>query len=46
MGNTSKDNLERIHRLQKRAARLILNEPSKAPSLPLFLISGCHLKSV
>ena len=35
-GNTSKENLDRIHRLQKKAARLILDRESKAPSLPLF----------
>jgi len=35
-GNTSKENLGRIHCLQKKAARLILDRESKAPSLPLF----------
>jgi len=35
-GNTSKENLDRIHHLQKKAARLILDRESKAPSLPLF----------
>ena len=36
-GNTSKKNLDSIHRLQKRAARLILDADYKAPSLPLFI---------
>ena len=36
-GNTSKENLDRIHRIQKRAARLILDADYKAPSLPLFI---------
>ena len=36
-GNTSKENLDRIHRLQKRAAQLILDADYKAPSLPLFI---------
>ena len=36
-GNTSKENLDRIHRLQKRTARLILDANYKAPSLPLFI---------
>ena len=35
-GNTSKENLDRFHHLQKKAARLILDRESKAPSLPLF----------
>jgi len=39
-GNTSKGNLDRIHRLQKKAARLILDRESKAPSLPLFIELG------
>jgi len=34
--NTPKENLDRIHRLQKKAARLILDRQSKAPLLPLF----------
>ena len=36
-GNTSKENLDRIHRVQKRAARLILGADCKAPSLPLSI---------
>ena len=36
MGNTSKNNLERIHKLQKYAARIILDAPPDSPSLPLF----------
>ena len=36
-GNTSKENLDRIHRLQKCAARLIQDAYYKAPSLPLFI---------
>ena len=39
-GNTSKQNLDRIYRVQKRAARLILGADGKAPSLPLFLQLG------
>ena len=39
-GNTSQQNLDRIHRLQKKTARLILNQDYKAPSLPLFLQLG------
>ena len=39
-GNTPKQNLDRIYRLQKRAARLILDVDSKAPSLPLFVQLG------
>ncbi|CAB3980232.1 Hypothetical predicted protein [Paramuricea clavata] len=39
-GNTSTQNLDRLHRLQKRAARLILDLDHKAPSLPLFLELG------
>ena len=35
-GNTSKTNLERIHKLQKCAARVILDAPPDSPSLPLF----------
>ena len=35
-GNTSKNNLERIHKLQKYAARIILDAPPDSPSLPLF----------
>ena len=35
-GNTSKENLDRIHHLQKKVARLILDREYKAPSLPLF----------
>jgi retron-type reverse transcriptase len=34
-GNTSTQNLDRLHRLQKRAARLILDRDHKAPSLEL-----------
>ena len=34
--NTSKNNLERIHKLQKYAARIILDAPPDSPSLPLF----------
>ena len=37
-GNTSQQNLERIHRLQ--TTRLLLNKDYKAPSLPLFLQLG------
>jgi len=39
-GNASKDKIDRIHRLQKRAARLILDRGSKEPSLPLFMELG------
>jgi hypothetical protein len=39
-GNTSTQNLDRLHRLQKRAARLILDRDHKASSLPLFLELG------
>ena len=35
-GNTTKFNLMRIHKLQKYAARIILDAPSDAPSKPLF----------
>ena len=35
-GNTAKTNLERIHKLQKCAARVILDAPPDCPSLPLF----------
>ena len=35
-GNSSKNNLERIHKLQKYAARIILDVPIDSPSLPLF----------
>ena len=35
-GNTTKTNLERIHKLQKCAARVILDAPPDSPSLPLF----------
>ena len=38
--NLSKGNLNRIRRLQKKAARLMLDRESKAPSLPLFLELG------
>ena len=39
-GNISKGNLDRIHHLRKKAARLILDRESRAPSLPLFLELG------
>ena len=39
-GNTSQQNLDRIHHLQKRAARLLLDTSYKHPSLPLFLKLG------
>ena len=39
-GNTSQQNLDRIHCLQKRVARLILDTDYKHPSLPLFLKLG------
>ena len=35
-GNTSRSNLDRVHKLQKRAARYILDAPPDAPSRPLF----------
>ena len=35
-GNTAKTNLERIHKLQKCAARVILDASPNCPSLPLF----------
>ena len=38
--NISKGNLDRIHCLQKKAARVILDRESRAPSLPLFLEIG------
>ena len=34
--NTSKENLERISKLQKRAARIILGALTRARSAPLF----------
>ena len=34
--NTSKENLERISKLQKRAARIILGASTRAKSPPLF----------
>ena len=46
-GNTSQQNLDRLLKLQKRAARLSLDADNRAPSLPLFLklrwlpILGC-----
>ena len=36
-GNTTKKNLDRLPRLQKRVARLILDADYKSPFLPLFL---------
>ena len=35
-GSASKSQLDRILRLQKRAARIILDMPPDAPSMPLF----------
>ena len=35
-GNTSHSNLDRVYKLQKRAARCILDAPPDAPSQPLF----------
>ena len=35
-GNTSKGNIERINKLQKYAARVILDKPPDSPSQPLF----------
>ena len=35
-GNAAKCHLERIHKLQKYAARIILDAPPDSPSLPLF----------
>ena len=35
-GSAPKFQLERIHKLQKRAARIILDMPPETPSLPLF----------
>ena len=35
-GNTAKSNLERIHKLQKYAAPIIMDAPPDSPSLPLF----------
>ena len=35
-GNVPKSQIERINKLQKRAARIILDAPPDSPSLPLF----------
>ena len=35
-GNAAKTHMERIHKLQKCAARIILDAPPDVPSLPLF----------
>ena len=35
-GNAAKCHLERIHKLQKYAARIILDAPPDSPSIPLF----------
>ena len=45
-GNTSKQNLDRIYSLQKRAARLILDADGKAPSLPLRLAPNSRSNQV
>ena len=37
-GNTSKENLDRIHRLQRKAARLILDRESKV--VVVVLVEG------
>ena len=39
-GNVSKSQIERINKLQKRVARIILDAPPDSPSLPLILELG------